>query len=197
VSKPPRHPLSASALFIREWLRRPHQIGAIAPSSRHLGNAMARWLPADRDDLVVELGPGTGAITEALLAHGLDASRLVAIEKSPELVAVLRERFPAIGIITGDAREMRALLREHGRGEHRVGAVMSSLPLRQFKEEFTRGLAAAIRGLLRPGGCWVQYSYHLGNSGQHGSEHFHLRCSDIVWRNLPPARVSVYQKLAA
>jgi phospholipid N-methyltransferase len=184
-----------------EWLRRPGQIGAIAPSSRQLGNAMARWLPTNPDDLVVELGPGTGAITEALLAHGLHADRLLAIEKSPEMAGALRARFPAIKVVEGDALDLPTLVSAHS-GVHsgvpqQVGAVISSLPLRQFSEKFTRALAGKILGLLRPGGWWVQYSYHLGTHRQHGSEQFHLLGSKIVWLNLPPARVCVYQKLAA
>ena len=194
----PSNPSNPSALVhFGEWLRRPGQIGAIAPSSRQLGNAMARWLPSNPDDLVVELGPGTGAITEALLARGLRADRLLAIEKSEEMAGALRTRFPHIKVVEGDAQDLPALVRTHGGGQQQVGAIISSLPLRQFSAEFTRSLAGKIRGLLRPGGCWVQYSYHLGTHRQHGSDQFHLLGSKIVWFNFPPARVCVYQKHAA
>jgi len=197
VTKKLRRDLSATALFLQEWMRRPGQIGAVAPSSRQLGKAMARWLPENRDDLVVELGPGTGSITAALLEHGLPHGNLLAIEMSQPLSELLRKRFPRIGVVTGDALELDSLVRSHSVAGRRVGAVISSLPLRQFSPEFTRALAGKIRAVLRPGGCWVQFSYHLGNRTQHGSEQFHLRSSNIVWLNLPPARVCVYQKIAA
>ncbi len=167
------------------------------PSSENLGHAMADWLSPDPDDLVLELGPGTGAITKALLARGVQPERLVAIEMSPDLAGLLGRRFPNIHVIRGDAQEMARLLEPHTAGVRRVGTVVSSLPLRQFSEEFTRALAGKIRALLRPGGCWVQYSYHLGTRRQHGSEQFNLRGSSIVWRNLPPARVCVYEKQTA
>jgi phosphatidylethanolamine/phosphatidyl-N-methylethanolamine N-methyltransferase len=167
------------------------------PSSGRLGRAMAEWLSPDPDDLVVELGPGTGAITRALLTRGVPPDRLIAIEMSPDMATVLEQRFPEIHIVRGDAQEMARLLRPHTTGARRVGTVISSLPLRQFSGEFIRELADKILAQLRPGGCWVQYSYHLGPGHQPGTEQFHLRGSDVVWLNFPPARVNVYQKLAA
>ncbi len=157
---------------------------------------MAEWLSPDPDDLVVELGPGTGAITKSLLARGVRPDRLVAIEMSPDMAALLEKRFPQIQIVRGDAQEMARLLRPHTAAGGRVGTVISSLPLRQFSPEFTRELAGKILAHLRPGGRWVQYSYHLGSGRQRGTEQFHLRGSDVVWLNFPPARVNVYQKLA-
>ena len=197
VTTPLRHSLNSSVLFLREWLRRPQQIGSLVPSSDRLGRAMADWLSSDPDDLVVELGPGTGAITKSLLARGVRPDRLVAIEMSPEMAALLKRRFPTIHIIRGDAQEMAHLLRPHTGTGRRVGTVISSLPLRQFSPEFTRELAGKIRAQLRPGGRWVQYSYHLGPGHQRGTERFRLSDSDIVWFNFPPARVNVYEKLAA
>ena len=171
-------------------------MGAIAPSSKSLGTAMARWLPSDSGSVVLELGPGTGAITQALLERGLGHHRLVAIEKSPKLADLLRERFPAIRVITGDAGELDDLLQKHVRGVHSVGAVISSLPLRQFTPKAAELVARKVHAVLRPAGNWVQYSYHLGNKRHKGTTYFHLLCSNIVWWNLPPARVSVYQKPA-
>jgi phosphatidylethanolamine/phosphatidyl-N-methylethanolamine N-methyltransferase len=112
------------------------------------------------------------------------------------MAALLEKRFPQIQIVRGDAQEMARLLHPHTAAGRRVGTVVSSLPLRQFSPEFTRELADKILAHLRPGGRWVQYSYHLGTGRQRGTERFHLSVSDIVWLNLPPARVSVYQKLA-
>ena len=74
---------SATCLFVVEAVFRPHQIGAILPSSQKLSAAMARWLPRDGDAYALELGPGTGSVTEALINRGLREDRLIAIEKSP------------------------------------------------------------------------------------------------------------------
>ena len=140
VTKPLRQSLSASALFLREWLRRPQQIGSLVPSSDNLGHAMSGWLPSDPADLVLELGPGTGSITRSLLEHGVPPERLVAIEMSPRLSGLLMRRFPGIHVIQGDAQEMERLLRPHTSNARRVGTVVSSLPLIHFSEEFTREL---------------------------------------------------------
>ncbi len=71
---------------------------------------MARWLPRNPDSFVLELGPGTGAVTDALLKRGLREDRLIAIEKNPTLAKLLRKRFPQAQIITGDAWHMDTLL---------------------------------------------------------------------------------------
>jgi phospholipid N-methyltransferase len=194
VTKQLRRNISETALFVRQCLSKPEQMGAIAPSSRGLAKAMARWVSADPKAVVLELGPGTGSITEALIARGLTGHRLLAIEKSPELAISLQKRFPGVRVITGDAWDLENLMDLHVEPGHHVGAVISSLPLRRFKPEATESLARKIKAILRPGGCWVQYSYHLGSDRPLGTSYFHLLSSNVVWLNLPPARVSVYQK---
>jgi len=194
VTKQLRANLSATTLFLHEWLLCPQQIGAILPSSKNLASAMANWLPHEPGEFVLELGPGTGAVTHALLERGLRQDRLVAIEKSPRLAGLLRERFPRAHIITGDAFQLDRLLKKHVRQLNFAGAVISSLPLRNFAPAAADALARKIRAVLRPAGKWVQYSYYLGTGRPHGTSRFELLASDVVWWNLPPARVSVYQK---
>jgi phosphatidylethanolamine/phosphatidyl-N-methylethanolamine N-methyltransferase len=75
-----------------------------------------------------------------------------------------------------------------------VGAVISSLPLLNFPKEKADDLAQKIRSALEPRGRWVQYSYHIIKDRHRGSQDFRLVASKVVWFNLPPARVSVYQK---
>lgn len=181
-------------MFVRQCLSKPKQMGAIAPSSRGLAKAMARWVSQDPNAVVFELGPGTGSITRALVERGLPGERLLAIEKCPEMSRVLQKRFPGVRVINGDAWDLEGLTERHVEPEQHVGAVISSLPLRRFSPEATESLACKIRAVLRPGGCWVQYSYHLGNDRPLGTGYFHLLSSNVVWLNLPPARVSVYQK---
>jgi phosphatidylethanolamine/phosphatidyl-N-methylethanolamine N-methyltransferase len=186
--------LADSGLFLREWLADPQRTGAVAPSSPKLAAAMARWLPADPESYVLELGPGTGAVTEALIKRGLREDRLVAIEKNPTLARLLRKRYPNACIITGDAWQLDELLLERSVPIASVGAVISSLPLVNFAVEQAEELAEKIRALLEPQGTWVQYSYHIHKRRTRGTSRFHLRASKIVWLNLPPARVNVYQK---
>ncbi len=186
--------LADSSLFLREWLAHPQRTGAVAPSSPQLAAAMARWLPRDPESYVLELGPGTGAVTEALLKRGLRENRLVAIENNPALAKHLRKRFPQAHIIAGDAWQMDTLLAALPLPVPSVGAVISSLPLLNFSKEQADDLAAKIRALLEPRGRWVQYSYHLAKNRSRGADDFRLVASKIVWWNLPPARVHVFQK---
>ena len=186
--------LTDTTLFLQEWLANPQRTGSLVPSSRKLAAAMARWLPSDPESFVLELGPGTGAVTQALLERGLREDRLVAIERNPKLAHLLRERFPDARIISGDAWHLDDLLRRQRQPIASVGAVISSLPLLNFSVEQAEDLAQKIRAVLEPQGTWVQYSYRIHEPRSRGSTDFRLLASKIVWLNLPPARVSVFQK---
>jgi len=186
--------LTDSGVFLREWFVNPQRTGSVAPSSPQLASAMADWLPVNRDSFVLELGPGTGAVTEALIKNGLPEEKLVAIEHNPKLARMLREKFPRAQIITGDAWKLDDLLRRRREPIESVGAVISSLPLLNFPPEEVEMLAMKIRAVLEPNGNWVQYSYQIHKRRTRGTSGFHLHASKIVWFNLPPARVSVFQK---
>ncbi|MDB6067266.1 MAG: Ribosomal adenine methylase transferase [Pedosphaera sp.] len=186
--------LDTLTLFLQELVNRPRQVGAILPSSKNLAKGMARWLSLDSDAYVLELGPGTGSVTEELLNHGLREDRLIAIEQSPKMADLLRGRFPKSKIITGDAFQLDKLLKRHSLHTESVGAVFSSLPLLNFEPRIAESLAKKIRALLPPEGKLVQYSYHLGNKQPKAAAHFHYVASKVIWLNVPPARVSVYRK---
>lgn len=139
--------------------------------------------------LVVELGAGTGVVTEALLARGIPPQRLIAIERSPALANLLRERFPEVRVVCGDAAELGTLLQDAGAEARRVN-VVSSLPLRSLPPSQVRAILGEIAQVLRAGGHWIQYTYALA---QRAVPLGFQRCSSaFVWRNLPPARVDVF-----
>jgi phosphatidylethanolamine/phosphatidyl-N-methylethanolamine N-methyltransferase len=186
--------LTDSTVFLQEWFANPQRTGSLAPSSPQLAAAMAQWLPADPESYVLELGPGTGAVTEALIHRGLREDRLVAIERNPKMARLLRDKFPRAQIIIGDAWHLDHLLRSRREPVESVGAVISSLPLLNFPPEEAEALTQQIRAVLEPDGNWVQYSYHLGKKQVRGAASFKLRASKIVWLNFPPARVSVFRK---
>jgi len=186
--------LNATSLFIQELINAPRQVGAILPSSSNLAVAMARWLPPESDAHVLELGPGTGSVTCALIKRGLPEDRLIAIEKSPKMADLLRTHFPRAKIITGDAFQLDKLLKRHAPHADKIGCVFSSLPLLNFEARIADDLARKIRNLLPPEGRLIQYSYHIGSKQPKAAAHFRLIASKLTWLNLPPARVSVYQK---
>jgi phosphatidylethanolamine/phosphatidyl-N-methylethanolamine N-methyltransferase len=175
-------------LFLSEIAKRPKQMGTVWPSSPALAEAMARWLPVHKGELILELGPGTGIVTEKLLEAGLPQAQLVAVEKSERLAGFLRERFPGARIIAGDALELDRVLQGM-----KFGAVFSSLPLKAFSAEQVERISAAIHNVLLPGANWIQYSYQIIN-GHAPAKSFYAVDSEIVWQNLPPAKVSVYRR---
>jgi phosphatidylethanolamine/phosphatidyl-N-methylethanolamine N-methyltransferase len=186
--------VSDTTLFLQEWIANPQGVGAVAPSSPKLAEAMAQWLPADPDSYVLELGPGTGVVTEALLRRGLRQERLVAIEQNVNMARMLREKFPQAHIITGDAWKLDDLLRRRREPVEKVGAVVSSLPLLNFPRVDAERLADKIRDILEPQGKWVQFTYRIHKLRPRGATSFRLHATKVVWFNLPPARVSVFAK---
>ncbi len=180
-------PTKPLRLFLAELARNPIQMGTVWPSSPALARSMARWLPSVSHEFVLELGPGTGIVTEQLLAAGLPEDRLVTIEKSERMAGFLKARFPKARVLSGDALELNQFL--EGR---KVAAVFSSLPLKVFSAEQVVRLSQEIHRALLPGGNWVQYSYQLVN-GHAPTDAFHALDSTIVWQNFPPAKVSVYR----
>jgi phosphatidylethanolamine/phosphatidyl-N-methylethanolamine N-methyltransferase len=184
--------LADTALFLREWLTHPLRTGSVVPSSPRLADAMARWIPRDPESFVLELGPGTGPVTEALLRRGLREERLIAIEFNPVMAAELQKKFPRARIIAGDAWRLDELLGKIS--VKSVGAVISSLPLLNFTPAQADALAGKIRTVLEPAGHYVQFTYQITKKHSRGGENFHLVATQLVWLNFPPARVSVFQK---
>jgi phosphatidylethanolamine/phosphatidyl-N-methylethanolamine N-methyltransferase len=187
--------LADEARFIKSWFGNPSLAGAVSPSGRFLARTMARYVDPHGSGPVVELGPGTGAITEALLQRGIAPSRLVLLEFDATFCALLRRRFPGVRVIQGDAyhlgESLRALL------EQPAAAVVSSLPLLNKPERERLTLLSDAFGLLAPEGCFVQFTYGLASPvpRKNAKLTFHAEVSPPVWLNLPPARVWVYRPM--
>ena len=96
--------------FLRSWIERPLSTGAVTPSGKMLARTMARYVDPNSDGPVVELGPGTGPVTEALVEAGVDPSRLVLVEFNPSFCRILKSRYPEATLVQGDAYSMRRLL---------------------------------------------------------------------------------------
>jgi phosphatidylethanolamine/phosphatidyl-N-methylethanolamine N-methyltransferase len=183
--------------FFRQWLKDPMRTASVAPSGRQLVRMMVAALPAGAR-CVVELGAGTGVITEALVAGGIAPDRLLVVEMNTVLHAMLRRRFPAARVLCADARRLGELVGADGAfGPGRVDAVLSSLGLLAMPRTLQRDIVAAAFAVLRPGGVFVQYTYGLaGPLADEVLEQLGLRCESagLAWRNLPPARVFVYTR---
>ena len=113
--------------FIRTWIEKPLSLGAVTPSGRALARTMAAFIDPSRPGPIIELGPGTGPVTEALLAQGVDPSRLVLVEFDPTFCRLLRARYPGATVVQGDAYSLKRLL--ESLLKEPAAAVVSGLPL--------------------------------------------------------------------
>jgi phosphatidylethanolamine/phosphatidyl-N-methylethanolamine N-methyltransferase len=173
--------------FVERMARNPRAVGAISPASPALAEAMAAQIDFSLPGRVLELGPGTGAITKALIRRGLGPERVLAVEADPTFARMLRTRFPRLQVIEGDATDA-------GRIESLgpFNGIISSLPLLNFPAHERVGLVLALLRLLPPGAPFVQYSYGV-RPPLPRSHDVEVALADKVWRNLPPARVWVFR----
>ncbi|HXY99581.1 MAG TPA: phospholipid methyltransferase [Stellaceae bacterium] len=183
------------ALFLGRWLKAPHRIGALAPSSRYLAQAMAREIDPRQARLVVELGGGTGSITRALLAAGLAPERLIVVERDERLHRLLAKRFPELRVIAGDAAQLGALLRPLGITS--VSAIVSSLPLLSMPKRLRQRIVEQSFALLDGRGSLVQFTYGLASPLPARDFAVSGRVVARVWRNFPPACVWRFEGRAA
>lgn len=179
---------TAPGIFLQEFLIRPGAIGAICPSSQYLARQMARQVPQNTNGLVIELGAGTGVITQALLNQGIAASNLMVVEFCLPFVHRLRQRFPNVNIVHGNAADLCQLI-PPGR---KVGAIVSSLPLCSLPTTVTQSILQQWEMALQQGGIAVQFTYHLRiPKWRQYIAPRHTR-STMVWANLPPANITTF-----
>jgi phosphatidylethanolamine/phosphatidyl-N-methylethanolamine N-methyltransferase len=183
--------MSDALRFFRTWLHQPKVTGAVAPSSKALAGAMAAEVAADSDLPVLELGPGTGVVTAALIERGIAPERIVTIEFNPEFCALIRQRYRGVNVIQGDAYDLDAALPAQLRGP--FAAVVSSLPLLNRDYDDRVRLIASALGRAGDGG-YVQFSYGFGPPVKAVPGRFSVEQTAFVLANVPPARVWVYRR---
>jgi phosphatidylethanolamine/phosphatidyl-N-methylethanolamine N-methyltransferase len=178
--------------FIRSWIERPLSIGAVTPSGKILARTMARYVDPDSDGPVVELGPGTGPVTEALVRAGVAPERLVLVEFNPTFCRLLRSRYPDATLVQGDAYGLRRLLETLLLQP--AAAVVSGLPLVTKPIKMRLRLIRDAFDLMLPGAPFVQFTYSVAAPLPKRLVGFSVEASERIWMNLPPARVWVYRK---
>ena len=167
-------------------------MGAVMPSGRVLARTMAQYVNINSAAPVVELGPGTGAITNALIERGVDQKRLVLVEYNPGFCALLRDRYPHAKVVQGDAYALRDSLWNVLSAP--ASAVVSGLPL-VTKPMLTRlKLIRDAFVALAPGAPFVQFTYSVAPPIPKSLPGVSTEASERIWMNLPPARVWVYRK---
>ncbi len=177
--------------FIRSWIEKPLRTGAVMPSSKALARTMARYVDPLGTGPVIELGPGTGPVTEALVAHGVDPARLVLVEYNLDFCRLLGKRYPTATVVQGDAYRLRRLVQDVLREP--AAAVVSSLPLLTKPPRTRLRLTADVMALTMPNAPFVQFTYGMLPPIPKTLTGIKAEASNVIWMNLPPARVWVYR----
>jgi len=189
VAKKPR--LDDEMQFIRSWIEKPISTGAVMPSSKALARTMARYVDTTSSGPVIELGPGTGPVTQALVQHGVDPARLILVEFNPVFCRLLRTRYPTATVVQGDAYRLRRLLETYVREP--AAAVVSGLPLVTKPLRTRLRLISDAMSLLAPAAPFVQFTYAMVPPIPKALSGIKAEASELIWLNLPPARVWVYR----
>ena len=179
--------------FLKTLVAAPRATGAVAPSGRALAHAMATAIGSPPHGLIVELGPGTGPVTQSLIQTGLPLQRLVLIEYDPGFCRMLERRFGGVRVVQGDAYDLsRTLASLAGQP---IAAVVSSLPLLNQPPPRRTKLIADAFSLMGPAGVFVQFTYGLQSPipREVCANRYSAVRSRPILRNLPPAFVWTYR----
>jgi phosphatidylethanolamine/phosphatidyl-N-methylethanolamine N-methyltransferase len=176
--------------FYKALFKNPRAIGAIIPSSGFLAQAVAKSVLLKEDQIVIEIGAGTGVITKGLLDAGIAPERIIPIESSDVLAQSLKQRFPQLNVIHGDAFQLEALIKPLNKP---VGAVICGLPLLLFSPEEVSKILNQVAGLVSPGGYYIKYTYGFKDVWSKVLHQYRKVRNRYILLNIPPARVSVYE----
>ena len=177
-------------MWLAHYIRHPLQLGALVPSSAALGSLMVEHIKPNIEGPILELGPGTGSFTRALVQRGIPENKLVLIEQSPEFTALLQKSFPTATVVSGNARNLQEIASELGiRTFHQI---VSGLPLTAMGPTTRHDICDTALTMLEPGGSFVQVTYFPRCSIPRNVISAHkarqIYCG-VTLRNAPPAFV--------
>jgi phospholipid N-methyltransferase len=185
--------VTSNLTFLRQFVAAPRHVGAIWPSSPSLARSMLSPVAFATADTIVELGPGTGAVTTEIAKHLTPNTRYLGIELNPAFYRGLKHDFPHLDFANSDVAEFDALLSH--RGLRQIDAVISGLPWASLPVSLQSAVLPSVARHLSPGGVFVTFAYIHGLAlpaaqALHVTlrRHFPLvRRSKPVWLNVPPA----------
>lgn len=176
-------------VFFFRWLAAPLHVGSVVPSSQSLARAVANQIDLHSTQPIIELGGGTGSVTQALMETGIDPDRLIVVENDTHLCTLLRKRFPQLRIVQGDANQLTALLKPLGINS--ASSVVSSLPLLSLPKQTRNRIIRESFLLLGENGRFIQYTYGFGSPL--ADFNFYGQVTARIWLNFPPAFVWKFQ----
>lgn len=168
-------------------------MGAIAATGKYAARAMAARIPIGSQLPVLELGPGTGSITRAILERGVPPERLVSIEYNSEFCDYLREQFPRVNFINGDALDLNRTL--EGTPWREFSAVISGLPLLNLSKSVRAEMITGALAHCEPGAPLVQFTYGARPPVPAMKDMFSVTLEELIVRNVPPAWIYVYRSV--
>lgn len=180
--------IKSNMLFLRGLSANPRSVASVFPSSRALARRIAAQVDPDASGTVLELGPGTGAVTRALLERGVNPNRLVLVERDEDFVRLLRTRFPGVCVRLGNALDFDELLLDR---PEPASAIVSGLPLLNFHAPVRTRLIERCLSKLAPKAPFIQLSFGW-NPPVAEADKWLVRSAGVTLRNLPPASVWVY-----
>jgi phosphatidylethanolamine/phosphatidyl-N-methylethanolamine N-methyltransferase len=182
-------------LFWRQTIRNPLQVCSLFPSSPFVGRAMTAVLGDRIESHVIELGAGTGAVTQQLIRNGVKPDKLTVVEIDAQLGGHLRRRFPDVDVVIAPAQNLAKLWKE--RNGESVGAIVSTLPMRLLSKRLIYLVMKNSLQVLEEGGMFVQFTYRqTGPVPPRVVDALRLKAWRYtrVWLNLPPAAIWVYER---
>ncbi|MBI5093110.1 MAG: methyltransferase domain-containing protein [Candidatus Hydrogenedentes bacterium] len=186
---------SETLRFLKEFIAAPALVGAIAASSPGLAESVTEIAGVSRSSVVVEFGPGTGAITGAIVDKLQRDATFVAMEVSEKFVQATRKRFPGVNVVHDSAVNTGKYLSELGASH--CDCIVSGLPWSTFNPDLQQDLLNATYNVLRPGGRFATFMYLMSPALPAGRRFIrqlkarfgNVKVSRPVWLNLPPAVV--------
>jgi phospholipid N-methyltransferase len=178
--------------FFKGFLKRPSVVGSVIPSSRFLERRIVKLMDVSSAKRIVELGPGTGGVTRAVLRKMNADAKLLAIEINPDFIPVLRQMGdPRLIVHEGDVRFLREVLDEHGL--EGADAVFSGIPFSTMSRSLAQEILHAVSRSLSPGGCFIAYQFR-NRVAEIGCDVFGSPNVEIELLNVPPCRLYCWQK---
>ena len=172
--------------FLREFFKANRMVGSVLPSSRFLSKRMLQPISFQKAKVIIELGPGTGVFTKALLQQMPSESQLVVIELNDAFFSDLQKKFkaPNVHLIHGSAAEISKVLKQLNLPKADI--ILSSLPLSNFPSDLRTNILEEVKQNLQADGKLIQFQYSRGLKKLYGA-HFKQVSIDYTLLNFPPA----------
>jgi phosphatidylethanolamine/phosphatidyl-N-methylethanolamine N-methyltransferase len=178
--------------FFKGLLHGPRAVGAVLPTSMRTARKMASLIDTSADLPVLELGPGTGVITKAILERGIKPENLISIEYSDDFLLYLKAALPGVNFLQGDAFDLEKTLGDFA--ETQFDCVISGLPLLNFPMHKRVALIEDLLTRVPPGRPVVQFSYGPVSPVAVKPDSYTVKHFDFVFRNIPPAQIWLYHR---